>query len=207
MADVDTLIRERSGGKKSLDDFARKFFGVHDGQQITETYTFEELIAALNRVEPYDWASFLKASLDAHGPSAPLGGLARGGYRLVYTDAPNAIITATETHGRVDLSRSIGLTVGKDGKLDQVAWDSPAFRAGLAPGATLLAVNGSSYDGEALKVAVTAAKSAGAINLVVKSEGGVAPVQVLYKGGLRYPHLEPITGSQTRLDQILTPRR
>ena len=29
--DVDTLIREKTGGKKSLDDFARSFFGGHDG--------------------------------------------------------------------------------------------------------------------------------------------------------------------------------
>ncbi len=38
--DADTLIRERSGGKRSLDDFARAFFGVHDGSFVTDTYTF-----------------------------------------------------------------------------------------------------------------------------------------------------------------------
>ncbi len=77
--DVDTLIRERSGGRRSLDDFAKAFFGKDDGSEVTETYTFDDLVAALNRIEPYDWASFLEARLDGRGPGAPLDGLTRGG--------------------------------------------------------------------------------------------------------------------------------
>ncbi len=53
--DVDTLIRQKSGNKRSLDDFANAFFGVNDGDWGTLTYTRAELVATLNKVEPYDW--------------------------------------------------------------------------------------------------------------------------------------------------------
>jgi predicted metalloprotease with PDZ domain len=203
--DVDMLIRERSHGRRSLDDFAKAFFGVHDGSQVIETYSFDDVVAALNRVEPYDWASFLQARLQGHGPGAPLDGLARGGYRLVYTETPSAYSKASEAHGRVDLGHSLGLTVGKDGRVDQVAWDSPAFQAGLVTGSNIVAVNGAVYDPDRLKAAVTTAKATGVIDLIVKSEGGVAPVQIKYKGGLKYPHLERIAGKPALLDQIFRP--
>ncbi|MGK3151777.1 hypothetical protein VQE80_15440, partial [Staphylococcus shinii] len=81
-------LRERSKGRKSLDDFARAFFGVDDGRYEPLTYAFEDVVRTLNQIEPYDWATFLRQRLDGHGPGAPLDGLDRGGYRLVYSDAP-----------------------------------------------------------------------------------------------------------------------
>ncbi|KAK0350419.1 hypothetical protein LTR94_029112, partial [Friedmanniomyces endolithicus] len=86
--DADTLIREATGGKKSLDDFAKGFFGGDDGSWAPRGYTFDDVVAALNAVHPHDWATFLRTRLDASGPDvrAPLDGLARGGYRLTYTD-------------------------------------------------------------------------------------------------------------------------
>ena len=79
--DADTLIREKSGGKRSLDDFAKAFFGVDERQLVTPvTYTFDDVVAALNEVEPYDWASFLQRRGSTRpGAEPPLDGLARGG--------------------------------------------------------------------------------------------------------------------------------
>src|SRR5215467_1619668 len=45
--DVDTLIREQSGGKRSLDDFAKAFFGIEDGSTTILTYTFDDVVKAL----------------------------------------------------------------------------------------------------------------------------------------------------------------
>ncbi|HZD49188.1 MAG TPA: peptidase M61, partial [Silvibacterium sp.] len=54
--DADTKIRELSNGQKSLDDFAKLFFGIDNGSYITVTYTLDDIVKALNAVQPYDWA-------------------------------------------------------------------------------------------------------------------------------------------------------
>jgi predicted metalloprotease with PDZ domain len=53
------LIRERSQGARSLDDFAKAFFGINDGSYSTVTHSFADVVQALNKIEPYDWAGFL----------------------------------------------------------------------------------------------------------------------------------------------------
>ncbi len=203
--DADTLIRERTAGRKSLDDFARGFFGVRDGSYVTDTYSFEDVVAALNAVTPYDWAGFLRTRLDGHGPGAPLDGLARGGYRLVYTDTATPFFKDNEKRRKItDLSYSLGVILNKDGKLTDVHWGGPAFDAGLITGTTIVAVNGLAYDADKLQDAIKA--RGGPLELLVKTGDRVRMVTVPYTGGLRYPHLERIAGADGRLDAILTPR-
>ncbi|HEY0564007.1 MAG TPA: peptidase M61, partial [Terriglobales bacterium] len=50
--DADTQIRELTNGQKSLDDFAKLFFGVYNGSFITDPYTFDDVVQALNTVAP-----------------------------------------------------------------------------------------------------------------------------------------------------------
>jgi predicted metalloprotease with PDZ domain len=89
--DADTLIREKTGGAKSLTDFTRAFYGVDNGAWQTETYTFDDVVHALNQVLPYDWAHFLRERLESKKPTGPLDGLNRGGWKLVYTSEPTAM--------------------------------------------------------------------------------------------------------------------
>jgi predicted metalloprotease with PDZ domain len=206
--DADTLIREKSGGKKSLDDFARGFFGVEDGRVEVLTYTFDDVVAALDKVLPYDWASFLHARVDQAGGEAPLDGLARGGWKLIYNDKPPESLGGRRDAGSTDLSYSLGLSVGKDNKIGGVAWNSVAFKAGLAPGMTLVAVNGEAGGGEALKDAVAAAKTdSKPITLLVNTFDHIETVQLNYHEGLRYPHLERIPGTPDRLSLIHAPKK
>jgi predicted metalloprotease with PDZ domain len=207
--DADTLIREQSGGKKSLDDFAKAFFGVNDGDWSQLTYDFDEVVKTLNAVQPYDWAKFLKTRLESHGPGAPLDGVTRGGYRLVYTDTPTEYFKSAEARRKAtDLTYSLGLVLNKDGDLTAVQWDGPAFKAGLTDGAKVIAVNGLGYDAERIKDAVQRARGAGdAVELIVKTGDRYRTVKIPYNGGLRYPRLERVAGTQDRLGEILTPRR
>jgi predicted metalloprotease with PDZ domain len=207
--DADTLIRERTGGKKSLDDFAHAFFGVENGSFVTKTYTFDDIVAALNGVTPYDWAGFLHQRLEGHGPGAPLDGVARGGYRLVYTDTATDYFKSGEMQRKItNLTYSIGLVVGRDGVLSEVLWDGPAFKAGLTEGTTLVAVNGEAFDADLLKDAIKAAKTSGApIELLVKNKNEFRTVSIPYTGGLRYPRFERVAGVPARLDDILAPRK
>jgi predicted metalloprotease with PDZ domain len=203
--DADTLIREKTGGKKSLDDFAAAFFGVDNGSYVTHPYTFDDIVAGLNAVVPYDWASFLHQRLDGHGPGAPLDGVARGGYRLVYTDTPTAYLKSVEKSRKItNLMFGIGFTVNKDAVLTEVQWDGPAFKAGLAEGTTIVAINGQAYDEDDLKEAITAAKtSPEPIELLVKTKNEYRTVRIDYHDGLRYPRFERVTATPARLDDIL----
>jgi len=205
--DADSLIRERTGGKKSLDDFARGFFGGDDGVWTVKTYTFEDVVAALNAVTPYDWASFLKARVEQTGP-APLDGVTRGGYRLVYADTPSAYQKADDTNREAtDLTYSLGVTLDKDADLTAVQWDSPAFKAGLRVSDRVVAVNGEAYKSDRLKDAVTATKTnRKPIELLIKSGDRYRTFAVPYYDGLRYPKLERVAGTPARLDAILAPR-
>jgi predicted metalloprotease with PDZ domain len=85
--EVDTLIRERSGDRLSLDDFARAFFGIEDGRVAPLTYRFEDIVSALNAVQPYDWAAMLRDRLDRVGDGHHfLDTLARSGWRLEWEE-------------------------------------------------------------------------------------------------------------------------
>ncbi len=206
--DVDTKIRELSGGKHSLDDFAHAFYGMDNGSYVTKTYTFDDVVKTLNQVQPYDWAKFLRERLDYTGPNLPEHGIARGGWKLVYTDKPNAQTKAMESirHG-ADLAASLGLTASKSGTIYDVQWNGPAFKAGLVPGLDIVAVNGKDYSPDALKDAVKAAKGGSApIELLVKNVDVYSTVKVDYHGGLRYPHLVR-AGGKDWLDAIGTARK
>ncbi len=207
--DADTLIRELSGGKKSLDDFARAFFGVNDGDWGQLTYRFEDVVATLNAVQPYDWSGFLKTRLASHGPGAPLDGVARGGYRLVYAEKPTAYFIGNETRRKItDLTFSLGVSVNREGEVTAVQWDGPAFKAGLVDGEKIVAVNGVAFDGDRLKAAVTAAKgSAAPLELIIKSGDRYRVTAIPYHDGLRYPRFERVAGAPDRLGDILAAKR
>jgi predicted metalloprotease with PDZ domain len=208
--DADTLIRERSQGKRSLDDFARTFFGIDDGSFTTVAYTFDDVVKALNTVEPYDWAAFLRARLDSIGKPAPLDGLRRGGYKLVFSDTPSELLKEHEDHSkRVNLLFSIGVEIDdKDGTVLEVLWDSAAFKAKMTESSVILAINGAAYSADVLKDAIRSAKSTKLpIELIVKSGDRFRVLAIDYHEGLRYPHLEREASAPARLDDILAPRK
>ncbi|HWA31147.1 MAG TPA: hypothetical protein VG867_08610, partial [Rhizomicrobium sp.] len=153
--EADTLIREKTNNRKSLDDFAKTFFGINSGSFVTVTYTFDDVVKALNSVVPYDWATFLRSRLDDTGTD-PLGGLKQGGYELVFTDKPSGYVTSVEKIRKItDLLFSLGAILDKKGVATEVMWDGPAAKAGVTVGTEIVAVNGNAYDADDLKDVVT----------------------------------------------------
>jgi predicted metalloprotease with PDZ domain len=206
--DVDRIIRQRSGGKKSIDDFARAFFGVRDRDWGELTYKLDDVVATLNAVQPYDWRAYLEKRVYAIAPQAPLEGITQGGYKLVYTDKPTDWWKSAEKNNKsTDLTYSGGFVVGKEDKVTSVLWDSPAFNAGMTIGTQIMAVNGRSYDGDALKAAIKNASGKGApVELLIKSGDLFRTVKLDWHGGLRYPRLEKVGKAPGTLDALLAPR-
>ncbi len=206
--DADTKIRELSGGNKSLDDFAKLFYGIDNGSYITKTYTFDDIVKALNTVTPYDWAGFLRARVYDLSPQVPEAGITQGGYRLAYNDTEPDFVKHGDASRGVSFATSLGFSLNGDGNLQQVWWNSPAFKAGVTPDMHLEAVNDQKFSVANLREAIVAAeKNQQPIKLLLKRGAEFVTVNLDYHGGLRYAHLERVEGTEDRLDAILAPSK
>ncbi|WP_115720086.1 M61 family metallopeptidase [Gallaecimonas mangrovi] len=202
---VDAKLRKLSGDKKSINNFAKAFFGVHPGAWNINTFSFDDVVNTLNGIEKYDWAKFLNARLKGHVNLSD--SLKDQGWKVVYNDKPSDAVKAIEgRYKATDFTYSLGFSVSKKGTMRDVVWDSPAFNAGLGPSMTIVAVNGTEFSGDTLKDAVTAAtKNKAPIELLVKSFDKYETIKIDYHAGLKYPHLERIKGTKDYLSQVLKP--
>lgn len=203
--DADTIIREKTGGAKSLDTFLHAFTEPGETGPITKTYTRADVEQLLGTIAPYDWHGFFEQYVYQVSPHPPSDDLARAGWRLVYNDKPNKFIEANDAvrHSHT-YWYSIGLNLRNNGEVQDVREGSPAWKAGLAPGMKLMAVDGQEWDPDALNFAVKSAKDVSdPITLIANNNGAVATYTVYYHGGLRYPHLVRIPGKPDMLQKIM----
>ncbi len=205
--EVDAMLRQKSNGTKSIDDFAKAFFGVRDGDWGELTYTFDDVAKTLDGIVPYDWATFLTTRLTETGKPAPIQGFAMNGYKLVYGPEQSPYLKQAEKSRGTDLSYSIGLVINKEGAVTASIWDSPAFKVGLDIGTEIEAVNGDAYSPERIKAAIVAAKgSKEPIRLTVKNNDRFRDVAIDYHDGPRYPRLQKVGTADGGLDTLLMPR-
>jgi len=205
--EVDTTLRNLTHDARSMNDFCKIFLGGPDGQPVVKSYTFDDLVSILNGLAPYDWRAFLRQRLDSTDPHAPLGGITGGGWRLVYNDEPNEFVAAGEAvSGAGNFTSSLGLTVQKDGTIQDVAPGMPAFDAGLSPYMKIIAVGGQEFSvGELTRAVRNAKASTSPIVLLVSNSGYLKTHEIAYHGGLRGPHLERVEGTPDYLSEILKP--
>ncbi len=206
--DIDATLRRLTNGRKSADDFCRIFYAGPGGQPALKTYTFDDIVATLNSLAPYDWAGFLRLRLDTTAPPTPLEAIENSGWKLIYNDQPNAVQESADTmNQRTDLGFSIGLILSGDGAVADVIRDGPSFNAGIGPGMRITAVGGKPYAPAEIKNAVAAARSAAApIQLTVANGALTQTCLVAYHGGLQYPHLVRDNSRPDYLSDILRPR-
>jgi predicted metalloprotease with PDZ domain len=207
--EADVIIRQRSGGKRSLDDMARAFFGGgrDTGAQVIP-FTRDDIIAALNAVQPYDWRGFLAQRLDAIAPHPP-DPFQIGGYRLVYGETPSSLEKIGNTRRKVlDMRYSLGIVARSDGTITDVLTDSPAGRAKLAPEMKILAVDDRTLKDQAqIDAALKAAKTGTPITLILVGGDVYRTVSLDYRGGPRYPRLERVPATADVLGAIAQPLR
>lgn len=205
--EADTVIRRQSHGRRSLDDFCREFFGGKSGPPRVIPYTFDDVVAALNRVVPYNWHDFFEKRIYEINPHAPLGGIENGGWRLAYTNRVPSRLKAREAARKyTDLSFSLGFTLKEDGDITDVLPDSPADRAGIGPAMKLVAVNERRWTPEILRTAVaSAATNTAPIELLVENDDYFKTCLLDYHGGEEYPCLERDPSRPDLLDEMLKP--
>jgi predicted metalloprotease with PDZ domain len=206
--EVDTIIRQQTNGQRSLDDFCRRFHGGQSGPPQVVPYTFDDIVRTLNDVAPYNWAALLRERVTSTAAHAPLGGVERGGWRLIYNDKPNTFVSAREKlNDPLDLTSSLGLLIGKNGEFADVIPGSPAYQAGAGPGMKLVAVNGRHWSKQGLRDALRASKnSQQSLELLVEDAQFFKTFSLPYHGGEQNPHLEQIAGQDDLLGKILEPR-
>ena len=207
--DADTLIRERTGGKKSLDDFCRVFHGGEGSEPKVVSYTLDDVVASLNGIVAHDWKSFFEERIHSHGPGAPLAGLERSGWKIAFNATPNEHMKSEEESGHVmDAEFSLGFSVHYPSsenadEIAEVIWGSPAAKAGLAPGMKLIAVNGRKWSPDALRDEIRGAKTTKRpVELLVENDEFFQTVKIEFFEGERYPHLEAISGKADLLGEI-----
>ena len=198
--EADTLIRQKSGGKRSLDDFLKKFHGGQNSAPKVMPYDFEEVIRTLNEVQPYDWRTFWQDRVYQTQKNAPLGGIANGGWQLIYNDTPNPVSRGGS------FAYSLGLYVANNGIISDINPDLSAYKAGLAPFMEITKVNDQPFSVDALKAAVIATKnSAGKIKIEAVNAGTTGIYTINYQGGLKFPHLVRDTSKPDTMTEIIKP--
>jgi predicted metalloprotease with PDZ domain len=214
--EADTIIRARSGGRRSLDDFCKAFFGA---ASTSKPYDFEDIVAALNGVQPYDWGTFLHTRLESTEPLPPLGGISGSGWTLRYTDERPPFIADMEASrkidplwpvwrrsGFIDLRSSIGLLLDEDGTVLDSAPTLAGYRARIMPGMRIIKVNDAPFSLASIEKAVGATLHGGALDLAVANGTHTEHDQLDYHDGLRWPHLVRDPTKPDMLAQIIAPR-
>jgi predicted metalloprotease with PDZ domain len=204
--DADTIIREKTHGRKSLDDYTKIFAGGVSGPRVV-TYTRTDLERYLNTVVRYDWHDFFQKWVYTIVPQPPADELARAGYRFVLTDRPNMFMSAALSIGHgIDTWYGAGLTLDKDATITDVREGSAAWRAGLGTDMTVIAVNGRTFSSGVWSAALRAAtKSTAPILLIVQQGDRFTTIALDYHGGVKYPHLVRLPGTHDMLLDIMKP--
>lgn len=205
--DVDGKVRGLTNDKKSMNDFCRIFHGGPGGEPALKTYTFEDVVATLNQVAPYDWGKFLRERLDGVSTKTPTESVENSGWKIVYDETPNEMeINEDVVRQTIDLRLSAGFIVGEDGTVEDVIHGGPAYTAGIGPGMKIVAVNGLQFGGSAMREALTSAKSSSApIQLLVANGAQYQTFSLDYHGGMQYPHLARVESKPDYLSEILHP--
>ena len=202
--EVATIIHRESHGAKSIDDFCHAFHGGANNGPEVKTYTFEQLVADLNAIAPYDWATFLNTRLDSTSPDAPTGGIENGGWKVTYDGEPSKLMGRRGNPGDI---YSIGLQLGQDGTVSDSIVGGPAFQAGITYGMKVVGVNGRVYSHDLLEDAIKAAKdTTKPISLLVIIDEYYQTANVNYHGGERYPHLTREDSKPDYLDELIKAR-
>jgi predicted metalloprotease with PDZ domain len=204
--DCDAIIRERTDGAKSLDDFCKRFFAAVPGRTVVAGYEFSDVVRDLNATAPYDWDGFLRRRTEAPQESLPLDVVGRLGYRLKYSDKPaGAELKGANVPPDNPGADTLGVVLA-NGTVLAVDPGLPADKAGLAPGMKVIGVNGKKFSPNRFRDAIADSVTRRKVDLLLEDGEDFRSIAVPYADGLRYLELERVSTKPDVLGEILKPR-
>ena len=205
--EADTVIRQQTHGRKSLDDFCKQFHGGENSGPKVVPYRYEHVVRTLNEIAPYDWKDFFQKRIYEITAHAPVGGIENGGWRLAWTNGVPPLLKIREDQRKfTDLDYSLGFTLGTDGGFSDVLPGSPADQAGIIHGMKLVAVDGRAWSAKRLRDAVkSAATNSAPVTLLTMEDDYYQTFTMNYHGGEKYPVLERDSSKPDLLAEIIKP--
>jgi predicted metalloprotease with PDZ domain len=216
--EADALIREKTGGRKSLDDFCKRFFATDrsasggtpnkasDHPDVIP-YELPEVVAALKELADEDWEKFFAERIDKPKDALGLEFLTNTlGYRLQFSAKPSEYATEREKERKqVGATASIGLIAAEDGRINTVVPGSPADKAALASGMMISGVNGRKFTTQRLKDGIADSVTARKIELLILDGDTFRTVTLEYSEGPKYLELTRTSEHPDTLAAILKP--
>jgi predicted metalloprotease with PDZ domain len=133
----------------------------------------------------------LRRRLTLTDPEAPLEGIRRGGWKLVYGDKATDLMKEIDGENKsIDATASLGVMFKEDGTVSDVVPGKVAHKAGIGPGMKVLAVNTRRWSDKVLRAALAASKKTGKIDLILEHGEVFQSLSLAYQDGERYPRLE-----------------
>ena len=188
--EIDAILREKSRGEVSLDDFCREFFAA-DGLD-PKPYVRGEVLEILDRLVAHPWKELISKRVDSLSSAFDDGYVERFGYQLQYASGPPRIPPSTFRYiGGVDLLDSLGITLSQTGRIGRMLLGSPADTAKLAPGMQITSVGNRKWSSKAMQHAVRQSSEAGGIDLRVSDGDLLVDYRIQYSEGPKFLCLKP----------------
>ncbi|MBI1323192.1 M61 family peptidase [bacterium] len=204
--EADALIRERTDGKKSLDDFCRSFFAAVPGKKHVAGFALEDVVRELNAIAEYDWDRFFRDRVEKPQPALPREVVGRLGYRLKYADTPPPAELRSPTQTENPAADTLGLAILPTGQIGAVDPGMPADKAGVAPGMKVIGVNGRKFSLDRLRDGIADSVTKRGVTFLIEDGEEFRTIEIPYTDGLRYLELERAPGKPDVLAEILKPR-
>ncbi len=204
--EADAIIRQRSDGARSLDDFCRRFLGRNSSPDDTVPYELPEIITHLKATANFDWERFLSERTSRPLDALPLELVGRLGYRLQYVPAPPDQDRGMG-RGRTGISaqHSLGLSFGNEGQILDIVPGMPGDKAGLAPGMKVMGIGGRLFSARRLQDALGESVATRRIELLVLEGDQFKTIVIPYADGPRYLTMVRDESKPDLLGQILKP--
>ena len=184
--EVDAIIRERSEGKKSLDDFCRKFLGANRTDVSVVPYELPEIVGDLRELADFDWESFFAKRVAQPQDALPLDVVGRCGYRIQYATEPPGGAAISRRRGDLSARDSVGLSFSPEGQIADVVPGMAGDRAGLAPGMSVIGINSKKFSQQRLHDALADSVARRKIELLLLEGEEFRTVTLDYADGPRY---------------------
>jgi len=209
--EADAIIRDRSKGKKSLDDFCRKFLGAASSTAKVVPYELPEIVKILSELADFDWEPFLEKRVSQPLETLPLDVVGRCGYRIQYSNRPPGEQMGRQSRGGgfagggVAAQDSIGLTFSGDGTIIDLVRGMPGDRAGFGPGMKVIGVNNKTFSRQRMLDALADSVTRHKIEFLLIEGEDFRTLVLDYSGGPRYLELVRDPSKPDILAEILKP--